>query len=237
MAVSLRRELLSIDPNRPASGRTLNALTSLLPAISTKNWKVRPFDILKYLPRYFHEWKKRRFKKWPFASYHSFAINLQGEKKAGYFSSCVFFFFFLFHCVTSRWKEEKRWVNGRMRFRWQKLLARGLSAPVSSRNNRIVGNSVPVMHNVFIVDVGVRDKAVSLFTNHWIDWMKLHRCACLSRKLSIRIGSRRLLFLAVIELLQRVPLPPKYVHFFNKSPLIHTVGLQVKIELLIYYFP
>lgn len=138
------------------------------------------------------------------------------EKKAGYFSSCVFFFSFSL-CNFAE-EEEKRWVNGRMRFRWQKLLARGLSAPVSSRNNRIVGNSVPVMHNVFIVDVGVRDKAVSLFTNHWIDWMKLHRCACLSRKLSIRIGSRRLLFLAVIELLQRVPLPPKYVHFLTNLP-------------------
>lgn len=234
MAVSLRRELLSIDPNRPASGRTLNALTSLLPAISTKNWKVRPFDILKYLRRYFHEWKKRRFKKWPFASYHSFAINLQ-RKKRRYFSSCFSFSFF--HCVTSRRKEEKRWVNGRMRFRWQKLLARGLSAPVSSRNNRTVGNSVPVMHNVFIVDVGVRDKAVSLFTNHWIDWMKLHRCACPSRKLSIRIGSRRLLFLAVIELLQPVPLPPKYVYFLTNLPWYNTIGLQVTIELLIYYFP
>lgn len=223
MPVSLRRELLSIDPNRPASGRTLNALTSLLPAISTKNWKVRPFDILKYLPRYFHEWKKRRFKKWPFASYHSFAINLERKKRRIFF----FLFFFFFHCVTSRRKEEKRWVNRRMRFRWQKLLARGLSAPVSSRNNRIVGNSVPVMHNVFIVDVGVRDKAVSLFTNHWIDWMKLHRCACLSRKLSIRIGSRRLLFPAVIELLQRVPLPPKYVHFLTNLPWYFYIYLDI----------
>ena len=119
-------------------------------------------------------------------------------------------FLFLFRRGAYKGEEKRKNQSecGKRSFRWQKLLARGLSARVLSRNNRTVANPVPLMHNVFILGVGVGDKAVSLFTNHWIDWMKLHRCDCLSRKLSIRMGLRTPLCHAAVELLHQVPLPP-----------------------------